>query len=140
MKDFSRKEKNIILDTRKKANNLITLKDKDGKISILAYMYLQKYQIRKQRQTIKAALDHVKDYKKPLSQDELVNYRFQIDAICDLTLDSKTAIGAHRVRNILDRYIQYNKNAERRIRKSRRKAREEGERQKLSTNTRLNLS
>src|ERR1043166_5778915 len=140
MKNFSKKEKNIILDTRKKANNLIHLKDKDGKIPILAYTYLQKHQIRKQRQTIKTALDHVKDYKRPLSQDELTNYQFQIDAICDLTLDPKTAISAHKVRNILDKYIQYNKNAEQRIRKAQRKAREEKERQELLANTRRNLS
>ena len=140
MKDFTKKEKDIILDTRQKANNLIALRDKDGKSPVLAYTYLQKHQIRRQCQTVKAALDHVKDYKKPLSQDELVNYQFQIDAICDLTLDSKTAISAHRVRNILDRYIQYNKNAERRIRKTQRKAREKGERKKLSTNSGKNLS
>src|ERR1043166_6239551 len=120
MKNFSKKEKNIILDTRKKANNLIHLKDKDGKIPILAYTYLQKHQIRKQRQTVKTALNHVKDYKRPLSQDELTNYRFQIDAICDLTLDPKTAISAYRVRTILDKYIQYNRNAERRVRKTQR--------------------
>src|ERR1043166_7703684 len=125
MKNFSKKEKNIILDTRKKANNLIHLKDKDGKIPILAYTYLQKHQIRRQHQTIKAALDHVKDYKRSLSQDELTNYRFQIDAICDLTLDPKTAISAHRVRDILDKYIQYNRNAERRVRKTQGKVRGE---------------
>ena len=128
MKDFAKKEKHIILDTRKKANNLIHLKDKDGKIPILAYTYLQKHQIRKQRQTIKTALDHVKDYKRPLSQDELTNYRFQIDAICDLTLDPKTAISAHKVRAILDKYIQYNRNAERRVRKTQRKVRRGKER------------
>ena len=77
---------------------------------------------------VKAALNHVKDYKRPLSQDELVNYRFQIDAICDLTLDPKTVINAHRVRNILDRYIRYNKDVERRIRKAERKVREKRER------------
>src|ERR1043166_3041671 len=134
MKDFSKKEKNIILDTQKKANNLINLKDKDGKIPILAYTYLQKHQIRRQRQTIKAALDHVKDYKRLLSQDELVNYRFQIDAICNLTLDPKMAISAHRVRDILDRYIQYNKNAERRVRKTQRKVREGREHKELQAN------
>src|ERR1043166_6596495 len=132
MKDFTRKEKYLILDTQQKANNLIVLKDKDRKIPILAYMYFQKYQIRRQCQTVKAALDHIKDYKRLLSQDELVNYRFQIDAICDLTLDPKTAISAYRVRNILDKYIQYNKNAERRIRKAQRKVEEGRERQKLS--------
>src|ERR1043166_2176761 len=137
MKDFTRKEKYIILDTQQKANNLIVLKDKDGKIPILAYTYLQKHQIRRQCQTVKATLDHVKDYKKPLSQDELVNYQFQIDAICDLTLDPKTAISAHRVRNILDRYIQYNKNAERRVRKAQRKVKEERERQELSANSKI---
>ena len=140
MKDFTRKEKYIILDTKQKANNLIALKDKDGKIPILAYTYLQKHQIRRQRQTVKAALDHVKDYKRPLSQDKLVNYQFQIDTICDLTLDFKITISVHKVRNILDKYIQYNKNAERRIRKAQRKAKEERERQELSANTRRNLS
>src|ERR1043166_9747303 len=103
MKDFTRKERYIILDTQQKANNLIALKDKDGKIRILAYTYLQKHQIRRQRQIVKAALDHVKDYKRLLSQNELVNYRFQIDTICDLILDHKIAISAYRVRNILDR-------------------------------------
>ena len=140
MKDFTRKEKYIILDTQQKANNSIILKDKDGKIPILAYTYLQKHQIRRQRQTVKAALSYVKDYKRPLSQDELVNYRFQIDAICDLTLDPKMAISAHRVRDILDRYIQYNKNAERRVRKAQRKAREGRERKELQANPRQNLS
>ena len=69
--------------------------------------FKQKYIIRKQRQTIKNCLDHIKHPTRKVTNTELRDYLYHLGAIINITADSKTARAAEKVTEIVRRYLKH---------------------------------
>ena len=69
--------------------------------------FKQKYIIRKQRQTIRNILDHIKHPIKRVTNAELKEYLYHLGAIINITADIKTARAAEKVTEIVRRYLKY---------------------------------
>ena len=71
--------------------------------SIPPLTYAEKRRIRNQRQSIRKAFNHIKSKKLPISDAELINYKFQLEAIIDFTIDTKTAQAGRKVLGFVQR-------------------------------------
>ena len=69
--------------------------------------FKQKYIIRKQRQTIKNCLDHIKHPTRKVTNRELREYLYHLGTIMNVTADLKTARAAEKVLEIVRRYLKY---------------------------------
>ena len=69
--------------------------------------FKQKYIIRKQRQAIRQALDHIKHPTRKVTNKDLQDYMYHLGCIIDITLDVKTARAAEKVGDIVRRYLKY---------------------------------
>ena len=69
--------------------------------------FKQKYIIRKQRQTIKKILNHIKHPTRKIDNNDLKEYLYHLGAIIDITSDIKTARAAEKVAEIVRRYLKY---------------------------------
>ena len=69
--------------------------------------FKQKYIIRKQRQTIRKILDHVKHPRRKITNADLKDYLYHLGIIIDITSDLKTARAAEKIADIVQRYLKY---------------------------------
>src|ERR1044071_2554880 len=69
--------------------------------------FKQKYIIRKQRQTIRNILNHIKHPTRKISNHNLKEYLYHLGAIIDITADGKTARAAEKVTELTRRYLKY---------------------------------
>ena len=69
--------------------------------------FKQKYIIRKQRQTIKKALNHIKHPTRQVTNKDLQDYMYHLGCIVDITSDIKTARAAEKVIGIVRKYLKY---------------------------------
>src|ERR1044072_9468363 len=76
-------------------------------MDILASTYHNRYQIRRQRQTIRNIYNHVKHSERSVSNQDLSNVAYHLSTIIDITTDSRTARVEERVLLLVRRYIRY---------------------------------
>src|ERR1044072_7917417 len=62
--------------------------------------FKQKYIIRKQRQAIRQALDHIKHPNQKVTNEDFQDYMYHLGCIIDITSDIKTAHAAKKVQKI----------------------------------------
>src|SRR5262245_16563430 len=93
------------VEARKRRNQAIG--KKKSRRNIFELTYLQKKHIQRQRKSIKEAFRHLKDPNRPIKNEELINYSFQLSTIIDLTLDPLTAKYGRKVLDYINRYIDY---------------------------------
>ena len=74
-------------------------------MDILIPTYHNRYQIRRQRQTIRNIYNHLKHLQQPVSNQDLSNFAYYLSTIIDITTDPKTARVGERVLLLVRRYI-----------------------------------
>src|SRR5262245_27334014 len=92
-------------EARERRNQAIA--KKKSQRNIFELTYLQKRHIQRQRKSIKEAFRHLKHPSRPIKNEELINYSFQLSTISDLTLDPPTAKYSRKVLDLINRYIDY---------------------------------
>ena len=75
--------------------------------SLTMSSFKQKYIIRKQRQTIRNILDHIKHPTRKVTNSDLKEYLYHLGTIIDITSDIKIARAAKKVVDIVRRYLKY---------------------------------
>src|SRR5262245_22697280 len=71
--------------------------------------YKSRYIIRRQRASIKAAFQHIRNPNHPISNNDLINYSFHLSLIVELMVDPKIAHYGQRVLHLVIRYLDYRK-------------------------------
>ena len=74
-------------------------------MNILTPTYHNRYQIRRQRQTIRNIYNHLKHPQRSVSNQDLSNFAYHLFTIIDITTDSKTARVEERVLILVRKYI-----------------------------------
>jgi hypothetical protein len=85
-------------------------------MDILTPTYNDRYQIRRQRRTIRSIYNHLKDPQRHISNQDLSDYAYHLSTIIDITTDPKTARLRERILLLVRRYIRYRTNRPPRIR------------------------
>ena len=84
-------------------------------MDILTPTYNDRYQIRRQRRTIRSIYNHLKDPQRHISNQDLSDYAYHLSTIIDITTDPKTARLGERILLLVRRYIRHRINKPPRI-------------------------